>query len=52
MKPMTAMALMTSIYTTLRVGDVVQVEWSDIDLNEGAWSIDARKDKFAYKKLL
>ena len=52
MQPMTAMALMTSMYTTLRIGAVVQVEWSDIDLNEGAWSIDPQKDKFAYKKLL
>ena len=51
MQPMTAMALMTSIYTTLRIGAVVQVEWSDIDLNEGAWSVDPRKDKFAYKKV-
>jgi len=52
MQPITAMALMTSIYTTLRIGAVVQVEWSDIDLNEGAWSVDPRKDKFAYKKLM
>jgi len=51
MQPITAMALMTSMYTTLRIGAVVQVEWSDIDLDEGAWSIDPRKDKFAYKKL-
>ena len=51
MQPITAMALMTSMYTTLRIGAVVQVEWSDIDLDEGAWSIDPLKDKFAFKKL-
>ena len=52
MQPITAMALMTSMYTTLRIGAVVQVEWSDIDLDEGAWSIDPLKDKFAFKKLM
>lgn len=52
MQPITAMALMTSMYTTLRIGAVVQVEWSDIDLDEGAWSIDPRKDKVSYKKLM
>jgi integrase len=52
MQPITAMALMTSMYTTLRVGAVVKVEWSDIDFDEGAWSVDPRKDKFAYKKLM
>ena len=51
MQPITAMALMTSMYTTLRIGAVVQVEWADIDLDEGAWSIDPLKDKFAFKKL-
>lgn len=52
MSPITAMALMASMYTTLRIGAVVQVEWAEIDLDEGAWTVNPKKDKHANKKLM
>jgi integrase len=52
MQPITAMALIASMYTTLRIGAVVQVEWAEINLDEGTWAVNPLKDKFPNKKLM
>lgn len=48
---LSAKMLIFTIFTTVRTGTVVQARWSQIDLNEGIWTIPAKlmKTKVKFK---
>ncbi len=43
--PPTAMALLVELMTAQRSGEVVSIEWVDVNLDEAVWTIPAKKAK-------